>query len=76
MAVSPNVAAHGLMLRPTRSLEVTEFDIVPALGWCNMIKTKSFSVYFVGIFVFASSGAAVSWLTLELSPRLQRRPAF
>lgn len=33
-----------LMLRPTRSLGVTEPDIVRALRGCNMIKTKSFDV--------------------------------
>jgi len=41
------------MLRPTRSRLVTETDIVPALRRRNLIKTKSYSVYFVGIFAFA-----------------------
>jgi hypothetical protein len=40
----PLVAALGLMLRPTRSRPVTETDIVPALGSCNLIKTKSSAV--------------------------------
>jgi hypothetical protein len=34
----------GLMLRPTHSRLVTEIDIVPALGRCNLTKEKSFSV--------------------------------
>jgi hypothetical protein len=37
------------MLRPTRSLVVTKIDIVPALRWCNLIKTKSFAVQIIGI---------------------------
>jgi hypothetical protein len=41
---SPYVVAPVLMLRPTPSPAVTEFDIVLARGWCNLIKTKSFAV--------------------------------
>lgn len=64
------------MLRPTRSRLVTETDIVPALRRCNLIKTKSFSVYFVGIFAFASGEAAAGRLTREPSRWLRARRAF
>jgi hypothetical protein len=41
------------MLRPTHSRVVTEIDIVRARRECNLMKTKSFPVYFVGISGFA-----------------------
>jgi hypothetical protein len=41
------------MLRPTRSWLVTKMDIVRARRGCNLMKTKSFAVHFVGISVFA-----------------------
>jgi len=52
------------MLRPTRSIAVTEIDIVAALRWCNLIKTKSFAVQIIGISRFASWKATMQWLTL------------
>jgi hypothetical protein len=64
------------MLRPTRSRLVTESDIVRACRWCNLIKTKSFHVYFVGIFRFACweafRGLANAWAIAEVAaaPRL------
>jgi hypothetical protein len=64
------------MLRATRSLAVTEIDIVPALRWCNLIKTKSFAVQIIGISRFASWKATMHRLTLWPSPRLRDRPAF
>jgi len=42
--VAPDFEAHALMLRPARSRLVTNVDIVRALGWCNLTKTKSFRV--------------------------------
>jgi hypothetical protein len=64
------------MLRPTRSRLVTEIDIVPARRSCNLIKTKSFAVRFVGIFDFAFSEATVGRLTLGPLPRLRGGSAF
>jgi hypothetical protein len=64
------------MLRPTRSWLVTEMDIVPARRGCNLIKTKSFPVQFVGISAFAPLEAIVDWLRLEPSPRLRERLHF
>jgi hypothetical protein len=62
-----------LMLRPTRSWLVTKMDIVPARRGCNLIKTKSFHVQFVGISAFAPWEAIADWLRLEPSPRLRER---
>jgi hypothetical protein len=45
---------------------VTDPDIVGALGKCNMIKERPFTVYILGIRNFASSKAVTGWLTLEL----------
>jgi hypothetical protein len=64
------------MLRPTRSRLVTETDIVPALRSCNLIKTKSFGVQFVGIFESASWEATTHWLTLGPLPRLRGGTGF
>jgi hypothetical protein len=64
------------MLRPTRSRLVTKIDIVPARRSCNLIKTKSFAVHFVGIFDFAFSEATVGWLTLGPLPRLRGEVGF
>jgi hypothetical protein len=64
------------MLRPTRSRVVTEIDIVCARRGCNLIKTKSFTVQFVGIFVFALWEAIADWLRLEPSPRLREPRHF
>jgi hypothetical protein len=62
------------MLRPTRL--VTEIDIVPAPGWCNLIKDQSFSGQNIGIPGFARWEATGGWLTLRPSARLRRRLAF
>jgi hypothetical protein len=59
------------MLRPTRSWLVTEMDIGRARRGCNLLKTKSFHVHFVGIFAFAPGEAIADWLRLEPSPRLR-----
>jgi hypothetical protein len=64
------------MLRPTRSWLVTEMDIVSARRGCNLIKTKSFPVQFVGISAFAPLEAIADWLRLEPSPRLRERRHF
>jgi hypothetical protein len=64
------------MLRPTRSRLVTEMDIVRARRGCNLIKTKSFPVHFVGISAFALREAIADWLRLEPSPRLRERRHF
>jgi hypothetical protein len=55
------------MLRPTRSWLVTKMDIGRARRGCNLMKTKSFPVHFVGIFAFAPWEAIVDWLRLEPS---------
>jgi hypothetical protein len=55
------------MLRPTHSRLVTEMDIGRARRECNLIKTKSFFVYFVGSFAFAPWEAIADWLRLEPS---------
>jgi hypothetical protein len=64
------------MLRATHSRLVTEIDIGPAPGWCNLIKDQSFSVQNIGIFGFARGEATGGWLTLRPSARLRRRRAF
>jgi hypothetical protein len=64
------------MLRPTRSRLVTEMDIVRARRGCNLMKTKSFPVQFVGIYFFAPLEAIADWLRLEPSPRLRERCHF
>jgi hypothetical protein len=64
------------MLRPTRFRLVTNFDIVPALHPCNLIKTKSSGVQIVGISGFAPWKAPDDWLTRGLWPRLQERFGF
>ena len=64
------------MLRPTRSVEVTGIDIGPALGSCNLIKSKSFRAQIVGNSEFASCKAAADWLTLGPSSGLPDRRAF
>jgi hypothetical protein len=46
------------MVRPTRSLVVTGFDIVRCPGECNVLKRKSVFVQFLCSFGFASQGAA------------------
>jgi hypothetical protein len=46
------------MLRPTRSLVVTGFDIVRCPGECNVLKRKSLFVQFLCSFAFALQGAA------------------
>jgi hypothetical protein len=74
--VSPDVAAHALMLRPTRSRLVTEIDIVLARRECNLTKTKPFPVQFVGKPGFARWEAVFGWLTLEPSQRLRESRDF
>jgi hypothetical protein len=64
------------MLRPTHSRLFTEIDIVPAPGWCNLIKDQSFSGQNIGIPGFARSEATGGWLTLRPSARLRSSPAF
>jgi hypothetical protein len=63
------------MVRPTRSVVVTNRDIVRAPGECNLMKTRPVYVQNVGMSGFASCEAAGIWLTLKPRPGLRVRPA-
>jgi hypothetical protein len=64
------------MLRPTRSRVVTEIDIVCARRGCNLMKTKSFTVQFVGIFVFCTLGSNRGLAKAWAIAKVARAPPF
>jgi hypothetical protein len=59
------------MVRPTRSLVVTNRHIGRAPGECNLMKTEPLSVQIIGKSGFASCEATGRWLTLEPPPGLR-----
>jgi hypothetical protein len=66
------------MVRPTRSLVVTNRHIGRAPGECKLMKTEPLSVQIIGKSGFALCEAAGRWLTLEPPPGLRvgwARPA-
>src|SRR3954452_20513297 len=66
------------MVRPTRSLVVTNRHIGRAPSECNLMKTEPLSVQIIGKSGFASCEATGRWLTLEPPPGLRvgwARPA-
>src|SRR5712672_3035975 len=59
------------MVRPTRSLVVTNRHIGRAPGECKLMKTEPLSVQIIGKSGFALCEATGRWLTLEPPPGLR-----